>query len=120
MLVPVGHYWTVKNLPVFTHGGTDPVLEDKSIYQTLVRLGPTYNKYGPAFVEIFKHFKWTRVALLAKDYHICDFGASSVNHHFPLHNLTVAEWIRVSKRGITDAQVEEYLDRIQERSRSKH
>ncbi|ELU17359.1 hypothetical protein CAPTEDRAFT_197861 [Capitella teleta] len=88
VLEPIGHYWTVKNIPTITHGATDPALEDKKVYTTLMRLGPTYNKYGAAFVAICQYYQWDRVAILAKNYHTCEFGASSINMAFSLNNLT--------------------------------
>lgn len=119
VLVPVGFYWTVKNIPTITHGATDLVLEDKSFYKTLIRLGPTYNKYGPAFAKIFLHFGWKKASIIANDQRTCDYGATSINEFFPKYNLTITEWIRVPSRGFTDQELEKYLDRIQERSRSE-
>jgi hypothetical protein len=113
----VGHYWTVKNIPVLTHGATDPALQDKKVYRTLMRLGPTYNKYGRAFAAICTYYNWDRVSIMAKDTHICEYGAASINTFFPKSNLTVSEWIRIEDRGFTDVEMDEYLDRLHQRSR---
>lgn len=44
-------YW---NLPIFSQASSDPSLADKTVFKTLVRLGPPFNKMGKAFVELFQ------------------------------------------------------------------
>jgi hypothetical protein len=49
---PVGFYASVKNIPLFTPGASDPALQDKTIHPTLVRFGPNYNNYGAGIAKV--------------------------------------------------------------------
>ena len=57
----MGYYASYANIPIFTDSGTNPLLGNKQIYDTLIRVSPTYNQFGRAFHEIFKYFKWKLV-----------------------------------------------------------
>lgn len=120
VIEPAGLYFAHYNIPVFTHGATDRVFADKDTYQTLVRVGPNYNYYGDAFVEIFKRFQWTRTVMLVRQTKTCDYGATDIDEAFYENGLTVAEWTRVDdRRVITDKQIDGYLDKLSQQARGK-
>lgn len=47
-------YW---NLPHFAYSSPDPVLANKTMYSTLVRLVSPFNKLAQAVVQLFKYHK---------------------------------------------------------------
>lgn len=75
----LGSYW---NLPVFSQASTQSSLSDKSVYSTLVRIGPVFAKMGGAVVELFRYFGWQRTVIVARraidtQEVFCDYAARS-------------------------------------------
>ena len=108
---------------MFSQASTDPSLEDKSVYKTLVRLGPPFNKMGKAFVELLDHYNWTRVVIISKrmssQRHVfCDYSSRSVEQAFNDNDIEIADFIRIDE-GISDIQIDVVLNRAKQRSRSK-
>lgn len=109
---------------MFSQGSTDPVLEDKGIYKTLIRLGPPFDKLGAAFVQLCKHFKWDRLVMISRRKTdqknvFCDYSSRSNEKAFRDNNITLAEWIVIDD-GISDVAIDDVLDRIKQRGRSKY
>lgn len=115
--VPGGYYLSYWNIPTFSYGATDTTITDKSIYNTIVRLGLTYTKMGVAFKEIFQSFGWDSVVLLTRTTLACDYGARAIVDTFASSNITVSEWMRVEP-GLTDREADMRLDNFRERGRS--
>lgn len=115
----LGTFW---NIPVFSHGPSEPSLADKTIYKTLVRLGPPFNKLGRALVKIFNHFNWHRAILISqrkieKRGHFCDYSSRATDAEFRSNNITL-EWMQIAD-GLSDEEVDIILTNVQLRSRSK-
>ncbi|KAK3096856.1 hypothetical protein FSP39_004017 [Pinctada imbricata] len=99
---PVGQLASFWNFPIFSQASSDPVLEDKTTYKTLIRLGPPFNKLGRAFVEIFKYFNWNRVVMISRRKTdnkrvFCDYSSRSSEEVFRLHNITLADWMQIDE-----------------------
>ena len=108
---------------MFTPASTDPTLSDKSIYSTLVRMGPPFNKMGAAVTEIFTEFKWHTFAMVSRLPNpprnvFCDYASRSIDAVFRDSNVTLSEWQKF-KDGLSTEQIDEMLSRIQQRARSK-
>lgn len=108
---------------MFSQASTDPLLADKSVYKTLVRLGPPFNKMGKAFVEIFNHFKWTNIVMVSRrkvdDRNVfCDYSSRSAEEAFRKSNITLADWIQIDD-GINEKAIDTLLNRIRQRGRSE-
>ena len=121
--IPTGLLAAVWNMPMFSQASTDPTLEDKGVYKTLIRLGPPFNKLGSAFVELFRHFKWNRVVMISRrktdqKQVFCDYSSRSNEKVFRENNITLAEWIIIDD-GIDDFKIDDVLNRIKQRGRSK-
>ena len=108
---------------MYSQAASDPFLADKSIYKTLVRLGPPFNKMGKALVEMFQHFSWNTVVMITKRKTdnknvFCDYSARSVEEEFRNNNITINDYVLIND-GIPDSDINAVLDRIRGRGRSK-
>ncbi|KAL4227619.1 Nitrogen permease reactivator protein [Mactra antiquata] len=111
-------YW---NLPMFSQASSDPSLADKSVYTTLVRLGPPFNKMGKAFVELFRLYNWTQVVVISKRKHdnrnvFCDYSSRSVEAELKNNNMEIVEFIYI-EAGISDNGIDTVLDKARYRGR---
>lgn len=112
------------NMPMFSQASSDPVFMDKSLYKTLIRLGPPFNKMGLALVHIFRQFGWSRVVIISRrktDQRrvFCDYSSRSTLEAFRNSNITVADWMEISD-GLTDKDIDDILTRVQQRGRSTY
>ncbi|CAH1773110.1 unnamed protein product [Owenia fusiformis] len=115
--VPVGHLASFWNIPMFGHASTDPVLSNKRLFTTLLRLLPPYNKMGSAFVEIFKFYGWRRcVMLTTRLASLMSEASRSVLQKFREFNITLADFIEVNSN-LDDSDIDDYLRRFQHRGR---
>lgn len=78
---------------------------------------------GRAFVELFKHYNWTRVVMISKRKNdnrnvFCDYSSRSIEEAFHLNSIEIADYISIDA-GITDKQIDTVLDRVKQRGRSK-
>ncbi|XP_055956148.1 atrial natriuretic peptide receptor 1-like [Patella vulgata] len=106
---------------MFSQASSDPSLADKSVYKTLIRLGPPFNRLGQALVEIFGHFNWKRAVIVSRRKTdnkkvFCDYSSRAADVIFRANNITVAEWMIIDD-GITDAKIDEMLERVYQRGR---
>lgn len=114
-------YW---NLPMFTHGSTDPLLTDKKTFNTLVRMAPNFSKMGAAVAEVCKAFEWQKTVLVsslpanaATDI-FCDYASRSVEKVFRESNLTLTDWVKFANFP-SDEEIDELLLRVRSRGRSE-
>ena len=77
--VPTGYYHGHFNIAMFPTACTDSALDDRKRYPTLVRCLPTLQKIGRAFGEIFREFKWIKMAIYAREFGQCQYGAEAIN-----------------------------------------
>ena len=113
-------YW---NLPIFSQASTDPVLEDKSVFKTLVRLGPPFNKMGSALVGFYQKYNWTRTVVISKKRTdnrnvFCDYSYRSVEVAFQDNGIEIADYIPIYE-DISDVEIDRVLDRARQRGRGK-
>ena len=66
--IAIGYYASYWNLPIISHGASDPILSDKKTFDTVVRVRPGYDKIGYAFLEILNHFNWDLITV--SDYQV--------------------------------------------------
>ncbi|KAL5004738.1 hypothetical protein ScPMuIL_018194 [Solemya velum] len=113
--------WRLSGTSRFSHASSDPSLADKTVYKTLVRLGPPFNKLGKALVELFNHFHWKRVMLISRRRTdnkkvFCDYSSRSVEAELRNSNISLAEWIQIGD-GLSDLEIDNILNNVQRRSR---
>ena len=109
---------------MFTPGSTDPLLSDKAIYTTLVRMAPAFSKMGTAIVEIFEKIGWSHVVMISRRIVnqrlvFCDYASRSIEEQFRANNLTLADWIKIDD-GLPQHEIDEVLRRINTRGRSTY
>ena len=110
------------NMPMFTQASTDPALSDKSIFTTLVRLGPTFSKMGAAVLKIIRFFEWSRFVMISRrsvgQKHVfCDYASRSIEQGVLSTDMELSDWVKFSE-GVTDIELDEILERITRRGRS--
>ena len=108
---------------MYSQASSDPSLADKSVYKTLVRLGPPFNKMGKALVEMFQHFDWDTVVMVTKRRTdnrnvFCDYSARSVEEEFRNNMIAINDYVMINP-GISDTEINGVLERIKGRGRSK-
>ncbi|XP_060074687.1 atrial natriuretic peptide receptor 1-like [Ylistrum balloti] len=118
---PVGLLASFWNFPILSQASSDPGLADKSVYKTLVRLGPPFNKLGNAMVELFEYFQWRRVVVISRrkidnKKVFCDFSSRSYEIPFRANNITIADRIIIDD-GISEAEINDLLIRVKQRGR---
>ena len=119
---PTGLLASFWNVPIFTPGSTDPLLSDKAIYTTLVRMAPAFSKMGAAIVEIFEKIGWSHVVMISRrivsqKFVFCDYASRSIEEQFRANNLTLADWIKIDD-GLPQREIDEVLRRVNNRGRS--
>lgn len=77
VIIPLGVYMSYWKMAYFPHGGTDSVLSDKKVFDTLVRIHPSGDKMADAFTNIFSEFGWSRAAMVTS-YGFCDLGSRAI------------------------------------------
>ncbi|XP_033750419.1 LOW QUALITY PROTEIN: atrial natriuretic peptide receptor 1-like [Pecten maximus] len=118
---PVGLLASFWNFPILSQASSDPILADKSVYKTLVRLGPPFNKLGNAMVEFLEYFQWRRIVVISRRKTdnkkvFCDYSSRSYETPFRVNNITIADMITIDD-GITEEEIDELLTRVQQRGR---
>ncbi|XP_064612574.1 atrial natriuretic peptide receptor 1-like [Liolophura sinensis] len=83
-------YW---NLPVLSQAATDPALQDKSIYKTLIRLVPPFNKAGNVMTELAQYYKWKRVMIISRETGLCSYSSQSIFSHLSRMEVIIPAWI---------------------------
>ncbi|KAK2186746.1 hypothetical protein NP493_190g03005 [Ridgeia piscesae] len=120
------------NLPIFSQASSDPALIDKSIYTTLVRMGPPFNKLSYAIIDLFKFYGWERIVMISRrpvgSKHVfCDYVSRpsycsnvplvrSLEVQFEEEGMRLEDWMKIYD-GISDEKIEYLLDRAKQRSR---
>ncbi|XP_069136802.1 atrial natriuretic peptide receptor 1-like [Argopecten irradians] len=118
---PVGLLASFWNFPILSQASSDPILADKSVFKTLVRLGPPFNKLGNAMAEFFHYFKWKRVVIISRrkvdnKKVFCDYSSRSYETSFRTNNITIADMITIDD-DIPEPEIDELLVRLQQRGR---
>ncbi|XP_041368120.1 atrial natriuretic peptide receptor 1-like [Gigantopelta aegis] len=108
-------------MPIFSQASSDPSLSNKKTYNTLVRLGPPFNRMGNAFVELFGYFKWKRVVIISRRKTdqkrvFCDYSSRAADTTFRANGITVADWVIIDD-GISFKEIDIMINRIKQRGR---
>jgi hypothetical protein len=115
--IPTGclnSYW---NVPIFAEGCTDASLDDKTTYNTMVRIAGSYEGLGVAFLALMRTYGWRRAVLLSDSRATanCYTWASGINMHFTAANISFHQ-IRM-KTEPNDYDINAYLLEVQVRAR---
>ncbi|XP_076352674.1 atrial natriuretic peptide receptor 1-like [Tachypleus tridentatus] len=66
-LDPVGRMASYWNIPIYTAGGIDTTVSDKSIFTTLTRLSFSLEGAANFILEILKEFNWHHIAIIVDE-----------------------------------------------------
>ena len=64
MTIPSGYYLSYWNTPLISYASTDAAVTDKSVYDTVIRMGEGYKEIGHAFVEVTFILKFTSLYII--------------------------------------------------------
>lgn len=109
------------NRPMFPESCRDATINNKTRYNTVIRVAGSWAAYGPVFRNIMDSYGWRRAVLLSDtEVATCLYGVQSVYDEL---NALIDEyyvyWIRMSDDPI-DSELVDYLEQIERRSRSLH
>jgi hypothetical protein len=106
-------YWNVANFPEFC---SDSSMDNKTTYNTMVRIGGSWAGMGMAFVWIMKTYQWKQAALLTDTTtSYCWYGGTAIYSHLLASNMTLL-WVRMSATP-TVADIDDYLSQARSRAR---
>jgi len=98
----------------------DPSLDDKTQYNTLIRIAGSYHGIGIAFINMLKLYGWRRIFLLTdRLVGNCLYGATSIYNEALLSNVTIINWLKMEYI-VSDADIQGYVKQIQEQARSEY
>ena len=109
---------TYKNKAYFPTACSDPVLDDRTVYNTLVRIAPVNKKVGKAVAGVFLHYGWTVAGMLYENQLVCLYGAVAIQDSFATYNISVAASFALPLE-MTDAEIDSYLLEIAAYARSR-
>ncbi|CAD5124702.1 DgyrCDS12965 [Dimorphilus gyrociliatus] len=111
-------YASYKNVLLLSSSSSDVKLDDKNVYNNLVRPGvPSYYTIGDTIARIMDNFNWRRMAMVTLELGGCEFSLSSINRVFLERNdLLLSDRIIL---GVNSGEndIKEALKRISERAR---
>ena len=107
-----------ENIPYFPTACSDSVLDDKSVFDTIVRVTPVNKKVGKAMSGIFLHYGWTVAGMLYENQLVCLYGAVAIQDSFATYNISVAASFALPLE-MTDEDIDRYLLRVSAHARSR-
>lgn len=108
------------NRPIFPEWCSDPTMDNKTTYNTMVRLSGSWTRLGSAFMALMQHYGWQRAVLVSDTAPgTCLYGVTSINNQLsaPSANFTIL-WIRLNKFP-TAVEMADTLQQIKDRVRSE-
>ena len=116
---PAGYVASYWHLPMVTAYCTDPSLDNRTTYDTMIRILGSTSGFGSVFSQIFKAFNW-HLAVVVSDTasDVCQYGVTSIVAKFKNNNISVSEWIQLTADP-SDMELEICLEKIRQRARSK-
>jgi len=116
---PASYVASYYNVPIFVESGSDPAMDNKTVYNTLIRLSGSIDAFARAFVSVFKQNGWSEFFLLSDmNSNYCQYGASSLNSLVTgSSNMSISEWVFL-KSLPTKSDMSYYISRIQQTGRS--
>jgi len=104
---------------MFPESCIDSVLDDKTVYTTMIRVSGTLSQLGYAFVQLFNLYGWHRAILLTdRSEGICLEGATSFYNHAIVQNITVVNWLKMEDT-VSDEVISNIINQIKQQARSK-
>ncbi len=117
--IPAGYYIAFKNIPMFPSVCTNPALGDRSLFKTLIRVHPPYNKLAKAVRQIFRGYNWKRFSVFSREVFLCSYGAQGLYDLFKGTDVVLTDWVKAPDT-ISDGTIEQVLTRMRTRARSKY
>jgi len=109
------------NRPIFPESCRDSTIDDKTLYNTVIRVAGSWAPYGPIFLTIMRYYGWRRVVLISDTaIATCLYEATAVYNELKdrQHEYYVY-WIRLSASP-RDAELDDCLEQVRARSRSEY
>jgi len=108
-------YW---NRPIFPEGCVDAFLDNSVTYDTMVRIGGSFDSVAHTFKAVADHYGWTHIVLVSDDdtTSVCWFGAKPFGDVFGNNKNYTFTWLRIGSEP-THEQLEDTLQQIRLRTR---
>jgi hypothetical protein len=115
--VPTGYLNSYWNVPIFPEWCADASLDDKTTYNTMVRISGSYEGLGVAFLALMRTYGWRRVALLSDTTTTtaCYYRETVINKQLTAANISLHQIRMKSEPG--DYDINDYLLLVQARAR---
>ena len=113
----MSYYASYYKVPQFPEMSTDSALTNKKTHATVVRVGPSYSKFGAAMKTLMEKYGWAKAAFLYyPGSSLCRYGVEAIQHMFVESNFTVLEFIQM-QRVSSEKIIANYLTRVRSRAR---
>ena len=89
---PVGLLAAGWNLPMVSWGCASSLLSNKDLFPTMARTVGPYTKVDGMVPAMMRHFRWTRIAILASSENLWQLTAHAIKLRVEAENLTVADF----------------------------
>lgn len=107
------------NRPFFPEWCSDSQVDNKTTYNTIVRLSGSYTRLGIAFEAMMRWYGWRRAALVSDTTPAtCYYGAKSISDRLGAAANFTFYWWRVSTYPSV-AEIDDTLRQIRDRDRSE-
>ena len=112
--VTIGYIMSYSNRPFFPEWCGDAIMDDRTTYDTMVRIAGSFTGMARAFKVIADYYGWTHIVLLSDDdtSDVCWFGTKPFDDVFGKEeeNYTFI-WLRLGSRP-SDAHLDDILQQI--------
>jgi hypothetical protein len=109
-------YYTRSMFPEY---GSDPTMNDKTIYNTVVRIAGSSTNFALAFQAVFRLYGWKRFVILSDQAPLswCTYGSAAISKL--MSSQTVIP-ITMKTSGLLPSDYAEYLDGVRKNGRSMY
>ncbi|ELU18792.1 hypothetical protein CAPTEDRAFT_210255 [Capitella teleta] len=109
-------YW---DLPFISYSSSAPGLQNKTIYNTLVRMISPFNLLAQAMLEVVNYYHWTRILIVRgfDEDNYCTYAETAINEVFYKNNVSLQS-LEAVERDIPNSLIEEWLLRIKREART--
>jgi len=116
--VPAGKLLSYWNRPFFPAQCADPDLNDKVIYDTMVRIGGTFNGVAEAFKVVTNMYIWKHIVLVSnsESKSVCWYGMKPFEAVLSSEENYTITWFRLGSDA-KDKQIDSILQEIRSRTR---
>ena len=103
------------NRPIFPEYCSDLSMDNKTIYNTMVRIAGSFTSFALGFQGVMYTYGWNRVALLSDQLvgSVCTYGASAINQLLGHYVIP----IYMKSTSLTSADYIDYLQTVQVNAR---